>query len=71
MSRPIFRKGALDRRAQRAERPDPPPPVPTARAVRALWVLLAIAIAGLVVIGKTLDHALSERPQSPPPAGSR
>ena len=68
--RPIFRKGALDRRAQRAERPEPPPPVPTARAVRSLWVILAIAVVGLVAVGKTLDRALSE-PMNGAPSGAR
>lgn len=65
--RQIFRKGALSRRAERAERPEPPPPVPAARAVRALWLILALTLVGLVVIGRTLDRAISELPDSAPP----
>ncbi len=68
--RPIFRAGALSRRAERAERPEPPPPVPATRAVRVLWLLLAITLVGLAVIGRTLDRAISELPDSAP-AGAR
>jgi hypothetical protein len=57
--KPIFRAEALRRRARRSERPAPPSPVPSARSIRLLWALLAISIAALAVVGRSVAGALA------------
>ena len=61
--RSIYRAKALQRRARPSERPLPPPPVASARAVGLMWLLLALALAGLAAIGARLHDTLESVPR--------